>query len=333
MLTANRSSVMHVAAAAIFNETGEVLVALRPDYLHQGGLWEFPGGKVEPGEEVPQALARELHEELGITARAARPLIRVYHNYEDRSVLLDVWRISAFAGEPQGREGQPVEWVVPDQLTKRQFPEANLPVISAVRLPPVYLITGEPQTSEAEFLARLERAVAAGVRLVQLRAKGLAREAYRQLAGRAVDVCRNYDAALLLNAESALAVELGAGVHLTSARLMALSARPLPAERWVAASCHTLAELEHACRIGVDFVVVSPVLPTTSHPEAAPLGWEGLWEFTERSRLPVYALGGMMPDHLAEAFRYGAQGIATIGALWDAADIEQAVRRCQNAED
>jgi len=310
-----------------------VLVALRPDHLHQGGLWEFPGGKVESGEDVLEALARELHEELGITVRAARPLIRIYHDYDDRSVLLDVWRVTGFAGEPQGREGQPVEWVTPDQLAKRQFPEANLPIVTAVSLPPLYLITGEPQRSHGEFLARLERAAAAGVRLVQFRARGLAGDAYRQLACRALEVCRNYDAVLLLNAEPALAVELDVGVHLTSARLLALSSRPLPPERRVAASCHTLEELEHACRIGVDFVVVSPVLPTKSHPEAVTLGWERLREFTERSRLPVYALGGMTPNHLAEAFHHGAQGIAAIGALWDAPDIEQAVRRCLSVEE
>lgn len=307
----------HVVAAAIFNAHGEVLIARRPAHLHQGGLWEFPGGKVEPGEAVERALARELHEELGIEVERAQPLIRVPYDYPDKRVLLDIWRVDRFRGEPHGREGQPVAWAPPEALVRYEFPAANLPIVTAVRLPRHYLITGEPANDPVLFLAALEASLRAGVRLVQLRAKALPEDAFCALAGDALSRCRRYGARLLLNADPELVGELDAdGVHLSSHRLRQFRSRPLGRDKWVAASCHDEAELEHACRIGVDFVVAGPVLPTTSHPGAPALGWEALHRLTEAATVPVYALGGMTPAHLNEAFACGAQGIAAISSLW-----------------
>lgn len=308
---------VHVVAAAIFNARGEVLIARRPAHLHQGGLWEFPGGKVEPGETVERALERELHEELGIEVERARPLIRVPHDYPDKRVLLDVWRVDRFRGEPHGREGQPVAWVAPEALVQYEFPAANLPIVTAVRLRQYYLITGAPAEDPTRFLSVLEASLRAGIRLVQLRAKALSADAFRALVDSALSLCHRYGARLLLNAEPELVDELNAdGVHLSSHRLQQLRSRPLGRDKWVAASCHDEAELEHACRIGVDFVVVGPVLPTASHPGAPALGWEGLRRLTEGATVPVYALGGMTPAHLGEAFACGAQGIAAISSLW-----------------
>ncbi|MEW6353867.1 MAG: Nudix family hydrolase [Pseudomonadota bacterium] len=309
----------HVVAAAIFNERAEVLLALRPAHLHQGGLWEFPGGKVEPGEDVCGALARELDEELGIRVTRARPLIRVHHTYPDKAVLLDVWRVEEFSGAPVAREGQRLEWVAPENLAGREYPAANLPIITAVRLPELYVISGEPLDGDAQFLHTLENCLRSGARLVQLRVKTLDEDRYRSLAQQALALCRAYDAQLLLNTAPQLAAQLGAhGVHLTSARLMALRERPLGKDQWVAASCHNAQELAHAQHIGVDFAVVAPVLATPSHPGAAALGWEGLRALTEQAALPVYALGGMHPHHMEEAQRHGAQGIAAISSVWNA---------------
>ncbi|MEQ6342990.1 MAG: Nudix family hydrolase [Gammaproteobacteria bacterium] len=326
--------VQHVAAAVVVNSAGEVLLALRPPEAHQGGLWEFPGGKVEAGEDIRCALARELYEELGITVETARPLIRVHHDYADKSVLLDVWRVDAFAGQPHGREGQQIEWVAPERLLERAYPAANWPIVTAARLPPLYLITPEPRGETGDFLRALEQSLLGGrssascahgtcaslrggIRLVQLRAKTLAGDDYKRLAEQSLHLCRRYQAQLVLNAPYNLALELGAdGVHLDSARLMTLDERPLARDLWVAASCHNATELAHAYRIGVDFAVVSPVLETASHPGAQTLGWAGLRALTEQTTVPVYALGGMTPGHLPQAWAHGAQGIAAIGALW-----------------
>jgi len=318
---------IHVAVALIENARGEFLLARRPEHVHQGGLWEFPGGKVEPGEDIRVALDRELHEELGITAKHARPLLRVRHDYPDKSVLLDVWRVTAIHGTPHGREGQPVIWVAPGELRNYQFPQANASIVAAALLPSVYLITGEPEAGTAEFLQRLERAVSAGVRLVQLRAKSLDAARYRVLAQDALHVCRAYGAQLMLNSEPQLAAELNAdGVHLSGARLATLHERPLPRAQWVAASVHSLDQLRQAQLIGVDFVVASPVLPTRSHPGAVPLGWGGLRVLTESAVVPVFALGGMTAEHVSRAYEHGAQGVAVVSAIWNADDIAARVR-------
>ncbi|MGB6975929.1 MAG: 8-oxo-dGTP diphosphatase MutT [Gammaproteobacteria bacterium] len=123
---------VHVAVGVVFNSRGQVLVALRPKHADQSGLWEFPGGKVEPGETVQAALARELYEEVGIVVQSAEPLLQVPHHYPQREVLLDVWKVTAFQGHAYGREGQHIQWLFPHQLTQLAVPAANLVVVEAV---------------------------------------------------------------------------------------------------------------------------------------------------------------------------------------------------------
>lgn len=319
------SCVVHVAAAAIFNEDGCVLIARRADHLHQGGLWEFPGGKVEVDESVIEALTRELHEELGINVQTARPLIRVRHDYPDKSVLLDVWRVSTFTGEAHGKEGQPIKWVLPTELYEYDFPTANIPIVTATRLSDRYLITPSPGEDVSAFLAQLENRLRDGIRLVQLRAKSLSAEAYLSLARQCVVLCEKYDADLMLNADPNVVLEVGArGVHLDSGRLESLSEPPFQPfhkanSKWVSASCHSPQQLEQAKKLGADFVMVSPVAATASHPDTQPLGWQQFQVLTEQAECPVFALGGMTADDLDQAFAHGAQGVAAIRALWESA--------------
>lgn len=125
---------VHVAVGVIFNSQGQILIARRHDDAHQGGLWEFPGGKVESDETVCDALARELHEELGIRIQTSscKPLIEIRHDYSDKVVLLDVWTVSEFDGEASGKEGQPLCWVERSQLLEYDFPAANIAIIDAL---------------------------------------------------------------------------------------------------------------------------------------------------------------------------------------------------------
>ncbi len=309
---------LHVAVAAIVDDAQRVLLARRPDHVHQGGLWEFPGGKRESGESIEAALGREIHEELGIRIGACRPLIRVPHRYADRSVLLDVWRVDSFEGQPHGREGQPVEWVPIDALDDRAFPVANLPIIRALQLPNAYLITPEPGNDHAAFLAQLQRRLDDGIRLVQLRAKSLDDDAYRLLATRVIAQCQRSGARVLLNADAGLAMQLGAdGIQLSSQRLQQAGERVLPGKLLLGASCHTAEELERAQGIGADFALLSPVKPTASHPDAPALGWNAFAQQVAVCAMPVYALGGMTPADLDDAITQGAQGIAAIRALWE----------------
>ena len=306
-----------VAVAAIVNEHQQVLVSLRPDHVHQGGLWEFPGGKLEAGESVRAALDREIHEELGLSVTRARPLIRIRHRYPDKAVVLDVWRVDGFRGAAHGREGQVIEWLAIDALAARPFPAANRSIIRALQLPVEYLITPEPEDTAERFLQQLRASLEAGVRLVQLRAKALSPAEYEALARRTIELCRRYGARILLNSDPQLVQRLGAdGVHLSGARLAAAEVRPLPDRLWVAASCHRPDDLAMAERVGADFAVLSPLKPTASHPAAAPLGWARFSRWVEGCTIPVYALGGMQPSDIDTAIHNGAQGIAAIRALW-----------------
>ncbi len=308
---------IHVAAAAIIDPEGRVLLTRRHDHLHQGGLWEFPGGKLEPGETVEVALRREIREELDLKLLAHRPLIQVRHHYPDRSVLLDVHLVTDYQGEARGMEGQPLAWVEPGELDRYPMPAADRPIVAALNLPDKYLITGADPTEPERFLACLERALEKGVRLVQLRAPGLPEALLAGLAEAAVALCHRKDARLLLNGTPELAERVGAdGVHLNRHHLLVLDERPLGDDRLVAASCHSAEELARAAHLGADFVVLSPVLPTASHPDAVPIGWERFAELAAEMSMPVYALGGMREGLIPEAWAHGGQGIAGISGLW-----------------
>jgi 8-oxo-dGTP diphosphatase len=306
-----------VAAGVLGNADGKILVARRFDDAHQGGLWEFPGGKLEFGEDARAGLVRELAEELGIEVQSARPLIRVRHDYADRNILLDVWRVSAWHGQVRGREGQELRWLARASLADLPMPAADRPVVAAVRLPHSYLVTPEPEHDVEAFLAGLGASIDAGVELVVLRAKTLPATELLALSRRAVEICHARGVRMLINADPDLLGASGAdGVHLDSARLMRATARPIAARAWLAASCHDARELVQAARVGVDFAVLSPVAATASHPRAQPLGWERFQQLVESTNVPVFALGGMDTDALEVAWAHGAQGIAAVRSLW-----------------
>lgn len=308
---------VHVAAAVIRANDGRILIARRADSQHQGGLWEFPGGKVEAGEAVEIALARELNEELGIVVTQARPLIKVRHDYPDKQVLLDVWEVTGFTGEPHGAEGQPLAWVSARELAQYDFPAANQPIVAAARLPGEYLIT--PGELEAPQLLRgIQKAIAGGIKLVQLRAPNGYDPKYRDVAVDAVGLCAGKAQLMLKGPLEWLGDFPSAGWHLTAEQLRkyAPKGRPFPKERWLAASCHNAEELALAEQMGVDFVTLSPVQATQTHPEAVPLGWEQVSELIEGFNRPVYVLGGVGPADRERAWQFGAQGVAGIRAFW-----------------
>ncbi len=199
---------IHVAAAALADPQGRVLIAKRPERVHQGGRWEFPGGKLEPGETPAAALARELNEKIGVRVLSSRPLIRVHHDYGDRHVLLDVHCVTGYAGDPQGREGQPIAWVHPDAMDPAAFPAADRPIILALRLLECYLSTGADPRAPDRFMDRLDRALARGVRLVQLRAHDLRDDDYAGLTQGAFRLCARHDARLLLNRDPTWSVSV-----------------------------------------------------------------------------------------------------------------------------
>ncbi len=301
---------LHVAVGVIRDSAGNILISLRHDAAHQGGLWEFPGGKVEAGESVEQALKRELKEELDISITELTPLIQIKHQYTDLNVLLDVWTVKRFKGEAKGCEGQAIKWLGCEQLQHFSFPEANKPIISAVSLPTEYAILNGCE--QGDLLHDLEQILNKGIKLIQARIKLLAATDVSEFIQMAQPLCKAKGATLLINSAVETSCQLKVdGIHFTSQDLLALKKRP-EAYRWLAASCHNLQQLKHAEKIGLDFVVISPVLPTQTHSDAMPLGWDRFAQLTAEVNLPVYALGGMQTKYQKRVKSLGGQGIAGI---------------------
>lgn len=309
---------MRVVAAVLEDAEGRVLLAQRPAGKQHAGLWEFPGGKIEPGESGFEALRRELHEELGIDVASAARFMAVRRPRPFGELVLEAWRVSSWSGEPVAHEHSALTWRRPDDLSSLALCDADQPIGRAVAFPACYAITPEPDPNVDDFLARIERGLSRGVRMLQWRAHGLDRRRFREMAVELRRLTQIHEARLLLNADPALAVALGAdGVHLTAARLMSLNkALDCPSGFLVAASVHGEAELAQAAAVGVDFVLISPVRSTPSHPERQPIGWPGFCSLLDRYDLPAYALGGLGPQDVAEARRHGALGIAGISAFW-----------------
>ena len=301
---------LQVAVGVVINATGQVLIAQRKNDAHQGGLWEFPGGKLEQGETAEVALRRELYEEITIEVQATTPLITVHHCYPDLSVQLIVFKVTAFSGEARSGEGQPLRWVEPCHLGQYRFPDANQPIIKAVQLPCCYAIL---DAAEPHLLsANLQQLLKQEIRLIQARLKNLPTPIIEQFIELAYPLCQQQGRILLINSAAPRALWRRVdGLHLTRHDLMRLQHRPADIQ-YLAASCHTLGELRHAEAIGVDFAVLSPVLATQSHPDALPLGWEQFRQWVAQVNCPVYALGGMTYETLLSAQQAGAQGIAAI---------------------
>ncbi len=302
---------LDVAAAVLVRDDGrEYLLAQRPPGKVYAGYWEFPGGKVEPGESVRAALDRELNEELGIEVQAATPWLTRRHVYPHATVRLHFWRVTAWAGELRALEHSEIRWVKPDGAAKvAPMLPANAPILKALALPAIMGITDIAGHGEDAELSRLETALAAGRRLFQLRDKTLPAEERLWLGQTLQALIGASGAILMVNDSEELARALRAGVHLSSASLMRCVARP-SGFRWVGASCHDAAELARAVELGLDYALLGPVLPTASHPGATTLGWEGFARCVAGCEIPVLALGGLRPEMLETARQAGAHGIA-----------------------
>jgi 8-oxo-dGTP diphosphatase len=303
-----------VTAAVLRDAEGRVLLAQRTAGREHAGCWEFPGGKLEPGETVVDGLRRELVEELGITIGASRPLIALPWRVGGADLLLEVREVDDYAGTPRGCEGQSLQWQTLGQLGTLSMPPADLPVVAALTQPALYAITPEPGADDGAFLQAVERLLAAGIRRLQLRAKTVDPLRRAQLAAAIAARTRLAGAELLVNGDPGLAEALGCGLHLTAAQLAGLSRRP--SVPLLAASCHDIPDLERAARLRCDFVVLGPVAATASHPDADPLGWARFAALRAACPLPVYALGGLFAADLPIARAHGAQGIAAIRGLW-----------------
>jgi len=305
---------VEVAAAVIERADGAFLMTRRPAGKAYADWWEFPGGKVEAGESARAALERELREELGIQVHNARPWLNRAFVYPHAHVMLRFFRVDAWQGEPHPHEGQALAWVHAESPEVAPILPANGPILKVLRLPLEYAISDAAALGENVFLQRLEQRLAGGLKLVQWRERGLPAADMARMTGLVAARCRAAGALLMLNADEAWAHELGVGVHLNASQLMRASQRP--ALEWVAASCHNPAELARAAELELDFVVLSPLLPTPSHPGAETIGWARFAEWLRDYPLPVLALGGLASSDLDRVRALGGHGVALKSQAW-----------------
>ena len=314
------TTITDVAAGVIFREGDhgpEFLLAQRPPGKAYAGYWEFPGGKVEAGESVREALDRELQEELGIVVEQAWPWITREFIYPHAHVRLKFFHVHAWHGEIRPLEHTGAVWTrLGAAPAVSPVLPANGPILRGLELPHVYALTNAAENGVEAEMRRLEKAMQGGLRLIQLRDKTLPTPVRAQLARQVMTLAGRFPGStVLINDDESLAGDVGAhGLHLSANTLMQTKTRPAFAR--VAASCHTSAELAHAAALDLDFALLSPVLPTPSHPDQAGIGWEAFACAIEHAALPVFALGGMTVDLLDTARRHGAHGIALLRG-WD----------------
>jgi len=279
-LTRREGKITHVVAGVIRDARGRILLARRTEGRDLAGLWEFPGGKVEPGEPPEAALVRELREELGIEARVGDALMRVPQQYPDKRLVLDVRHVEC-RGVPKGLDGQALAWVPPARLASYPMPPADRPVVAALLQPDRYLVTPVPG-DDTSWLAALARALDSGVRRVQLRgAPGIEPERWARLAEQAVRLCVDAAAEVLVNGDAVLASgweqDCTCGPH----SWRNLLERPMAAMRWA----RSVAAMGCSHRGGTH--ARWPARATTSATCCAPRHWPAISSCWARSCRPL----------------------------------------------
>ena len=303
-----------VAAAVIERPDGTFLLAQRPEGKPYPGYWEFPGGKIEAGEDARAALARELKEELDIAVRESSPWITRVYEYTHATVRLHFFRVTAWDGEPKPLEDQAIAWQHVDAPDVSPMLPANGPVLASLALPAVMIVSNAAAVGIDEWIRRLTERVVEEKLLVQIREKGMERMRVQHLLSRALARAQPFVSRVVVNSDCGILPQ-AEGVHLTAAALMAAGARP--EAPLVGASCHDARELAEAARIGVDYVVVGTLKQTASHEHATALGWDRFAALIRGLPMPVYAIGGLRRADLPEARRRGAHGIAVMSAAFE----------------
>lgn len=313
------SKLVEVAAGVIRGPDGRFLLGRRAPGTFCPGYWEFPGGKVEPGESPAMALARELCEELGITVEACWPWLVREHHYEHARVRLHFFEVPRWHGEVNDHVHSELAWASAQEAVCEPMLPANGPIFKALRLPRFIGITHAGEIGIEPQLRALETALARGLECVQIREPGMNEAALGRFAAEVSARARAHRAIVLLNGDPRLAQRLGVdGVQLNSRALVKCESRP--DFEWVGASCHDRAQLERAARLGVDFALLGPVRETATHPGVSGIGWQRFADMAAGWPMPVVALGGLGNEDWLAAREAGAHGIAAIRGAWQEVD-------------
>jgi 8-oxo-dGTP diphosphatase len=305
--------IIKAVVGVLRNESGQILIAKRQNHQFMAGFWELPGGKIEGDETTEETIIRELNEELGIKVNTLSLHQTMQHTYADRMVELCIYNIDEYKNSPIGAEGQEINWVNIDELTNYELLPTMKAFYNSVVLPNKYWITPSSNHQSDEWINKFEQKLTSGITLIQLRSKtpldvSFVKSLHHQ--------CQQNNVKLLLNTPNKTFDESYCdGWHITTNEMFKLDSRPCADDKLLGASTHNLEEALKAQDIGADFIVISPVQATQTHPDTIPIGWKAAEEVVNKLNIPVYFLGGMGIDDLDKTLKIGAQGIAGVSAF------------------
>jgi len=306
-----KNTSIEVVVGIIHNSNNEVFIAKRQKNQFMSDYWELPGGKVEPGEDHVNAIKRELFEETGITVKNCKLVQKIQHIYPEKTINLSVYSIDDYLGGPVGLEGQEITWSSADKLKNFKLLPTMWRIIHKFSLPKFYWITPDNHQSDKVF-NECKKQLSSGIKFIQLRSKTSLDTTYIEKIHR---LCRENQAKLILNTPNKTFNETCDGWHLSSLELMSLKERPVIEEKLIGASTHGIDEALHAENISADYISLSPIEKTLTHPNSIPLGWKDASDIIEKCNLPVFLLGGMNKELVEKALSIGAQGVAGIRGI------------------
>jgi len=305
--------IIKAVVGVLRNESGQLLIAKRQDHQFMAGFWELPGGKVEPQESDQEAIIRELQEELGIVATSLSLHQTMVYQYTDRIIELGIYNIDNYRNIPKGAEGQEISWTAIKNLNHYKLLPTMSAFINSITLPNKYWITPSSNHQSDEWMRKFDEKMTQDISLVQLRAKT---ELPTDFVENLYKKCKQNHVKLLLNTVGKTFNETHCdGWHLTTGEMLKLTQKPCTDDKLLGASTHNLEEALTAQKLGADFVVISPVQATQTHPDTIPIGWEIAKEVVNKLNIPVYFLGGMSLNDLDKTLKLGAQGIAGVSAF------------------
>ena len=299
-------------AAIIEDKNGNILISQRMSHQFMPDYWELPGGKIEPGESSFQAAKRELKEELSIDVKELKIIKTINQSYSDRDVQIEIVKIDQYFGDPIGQEGQRIKWLDIDSILNLKILPTMRPILNLLRLPKIFWITPEQEFKEETLEDLIKVKKNNDVNIIQFRSKIKTNELY---LSNFIEICKQYNIQLILNTIDKSFDEDVQGWHLTSQELMSTDTRPCPPSKILGASVHNMSELEKANEVGVDYVFISPIKETKSHPGVMPLSSKEIKKLMRATNIPAYFLGGLSRDQMEDCEKLGAHGIAGITAI------------------
>jgi len=306
---------INVSVAVLINADNQVLLAQRPPPKSWEGWWEFPGGKIEKNETPVEAMYREIYEEIGVKIKQFTKWVTRKYSYGSNDVTLHFFKVHKWEGEVTSREKQKLVWTYLQKPKVAPILSANQFIQKAFNLPKYYAITNLSETSKKVFLNQLQQKINDGLEMVQVREKNISFNEFKNFSKEVIEICKPKSVKVIINSDVNLAYEIKAdGVHLTSKEL--LSIKKIPKNLIVSASCHTQEEISIAEQLNLNFIVLSAVKKTISHPDMKPIGWDKFQKIVNKVNIPIYALGGLSTKNYEVALDNGAIGIASQRLIW-----------------